>query len=96
MSEKQNINMSRYEVTLTLEELIKSASYVLKYGGKYSMIYDTDRMIEAINIMKKYDLEPKKLQIIYPKKNSNSNVFLVEAIKNGKTGVRVLPSVILS
>ncbi|MBQ7307830.1 MAG: methyltransferase [Clostridia bacterium] len=95
MSEKQNINMSRYEVSLTLEELIKSVSYVLKYGGKFALIYDTDRMIEVFYLMKIYDLEPKKLQIIYPKQTVNSNVFMVEAIKNGKTGIRVLPSRVL-
>lgn len=95
MSEKSNINMSRYEVNLTLKELIENVSKILKYGGKFAMIYDTDRMIEALTIMEKNLLQPKKIQIVYPKKDTFSNVFMVEAIKNGKSGVKVLSPIIL-
>lgn len=95
MSIKQNINISRYEVMLTLDELLLNASKVLKYGGKFALIYDTDRLAEAFELMIKYKLEPKKLQLVYPKSNVNSNVFMIEAIKNGKSGIRVLPPIIL-
>ena len=95
LSSHNNINMSRYEVSLTLEELVKNASKVIKYGGKFAMIYDSDRLSEALSIMTKYKLEPKKIQIVYPKDNRASHVFMVEAIKNGKSGLKVLPPMIL-
>ena len=37
-----------------------------------------------------YNLEIKKIQFIYPKMNSESNLVLVDGRKNGKTGLKVL------
>ena len=45
--------------------------------------------------MKKYNLEPKRVQFIYPKQGYNSDLFLIEATKNGKSGLKVLPELIL-
>lgn len=40
--------------------------------------------------MKKYHLEPKKIQFIYPKKGQSSDLFLIEGVKNGKVGLKML------
>ena len=40
--------------------------------------------------MKKYRLEPKRVQFIYPKKGMNSDLILIEGIKNGKVGLKML------
>ena len=36
-------------------------------------------------------LEVKKLRFIYPKRNSESNMVLVEGSKNGRPGLKILP-----
>lgn len=96
LGDKNNINCSKFEVFLTLEDLISSTSYLLKHGGKFAIIYDSDRFIELVNMLTKYNLEPKKVQFVYPKSSQNSNVCLIEAVKYGKTGVKILPSIILN
>ena len=40
--------------------------------------------------MKKYHLEPKRIQFIYPKEGKNSDLFLIEAVKNGNVGLKML------
>ena len=45
--------------------------------------------------MKKYNLEPKKVMFVYPKVGKNSNLFLIEGVKNGKSGLKVMPSLIV-
>ena len=40
------------------------------------------------------NLEPKRLRFIYPKFGEKSNLFLVDAKKNGKVGLNVLPPLI--
>lgn len=36
-------------------------------------------------------LEPKRIRFVYPKEGKEANILLVEAIKDGKPDLRVLP-----
>ena len=45
--------------------------------------------------MKEYHLEPKKVQFIYPKDGRESDLFLIEATKNGKPGLKVMPAIVI-
>ena len=45
--------------------------------------------------MRKMGLEPKKVQFIYSKKGKNSDLFLIEGTKNGKTGLKILPGLVV-
>lgn len=97
IGEKSNINenkylqIARHEIMITLEEIIQSASLILKQKGRFAIVHRTDRMIEIITYMKKYNLEPKKMQLIYPKKNKESNIILIEAMFQGNPGLTILP-----
>ena len=82
--------IARHEVMLDLEDVIKASKYVLKNGGIMAMVHRPDRMIEIINLMQKYGIEPKKLRLVYPKIGKDANILLIEGIKNGKTGLKVL------
>lgn len=87
--------IARHEITLNLEDVVKSASYVLKNRGVFAMVHRTERMIEIIEVMKKYRLEPKRIQFIYPKKGKNSDLFLIEGVKNGNVGLKMLSPIVL-
>ena len=39
--------------------------------------------------MQKYQIEPKKIRMVYPKEGKNSNIILIEGIKNGKSGLKI-------
>jgi tRNA1(Val) A37 N6-methylase TrmN6 len=82
--------IARHEVELKLEDVIVSARYVLKNGGTFAMVHRPDRMIEIINLMQKYRIEPKKIRLVYPKMGKEANILLIEGIKNGKCGLNVL------
>ena len=87
--------IARHEITLNLEDVVKSASYVLKNRGVFAMVHRTERMIEIIEIMKKYRLEPKRIQFIYAKPGKNSDLFLIEGVKNGNVGLKMLSPIVL-
>lgn len=87
--------IARHEVTLTLDDVLKSAVYLLKNGGNIAMVHRTERFCEIIDAMKKYNLQPKKVQFIYPKIGRNSDLFLIEATKNGNSGLKVLPGLVV-
>lgn len=83
-------SIARHEVMLNLEDVLKSARYVLKNGGTFAMVHRPERMIEIINLMQKYNIEPKKIRLVYPKMDKEANILLIEGIKNGKTGLKVI------
>ena len=88
-------SIARHEIMLSLDDIIKNASYLLKTGGNFAMVHRSERFIEIMDCLKKYNLEPKKIQFIYPKSVANSDLFLIEATKNGKSGVKILPGIII-
>ncbi len=87
--------IARHEIHLNLEDVLRTACYLLKNGGIFAMVHRTERLIEIIDIFKKYHIEPKRIQFIYPKASKNSDLFLIEGIKNGKTGLKMLSPLVI-
>lgn len=81
---------ARHEITLNLDDVLRISSYLLKNGGIFAMVHRTERFIEIIEKMREYRIEPKRIQFIYPKFGKKSDLFLIEGIKNGKTGLSML------
>ena len=88
-SNKDEIAISRAESSATLEDIVKSASDILKYSGKFYMIHKSERLSEVLVTLSKYKLEPKKITLIYPKASKNVDTFIVEAQKCGAVGVKI-------
>ena len=45
--------------------------------------------------MKKNNIEPKRIQFIYPKIDKEANTILIEGTKNGKPGLKIMNPVIV-
>ncbi len=82
----------KQEVTLTLQELLKSVNKNLKYGGRFCMTNRADRLIDIIFEMRNNNIEPKKIQFVSPK-NKPPYLVLIEGVKGGKSGLKVLPEI---
>ena len=101
LNEKSHINdniqktIARHEKEITLKEIIEIAKKFLNNKGIFSMVHRTDRLIEIIDLLKKNNIEPKRIQLIYPKENTESNMVLIEGIKNGNVGLKILPPLIV-
>lgn len=82
--------IARHEKTLNLDDIMKIAKKLLKNNGNIAIVHRTERLIDIIDTMKKNNIEPKKMQLIYPRKNNESNMLLIEGTKNGNPGLKVL------
>ncbi len=85
---KEGVARSRYEITVTLEEVIKTAHEIVKFGGKVYIINKAERLAEMIYLMSLYKIEPKKITNIY-RKGDTADTVIVEGISGGKKGVKV-------
>ena len=85
--------IARHEVTLKLDDIFKIARKLLKNDGYIAIVHRPERLLDIITTMKKYNIQPKKIQFVYPKTNMDANILLVEGTKNGKEGLKVLPPI---
>ena len=90
LSGNEIVDIAKFEIKLDFDKLCKSAERLLKFGGKFFLVNDSSRIAELLQTLKKYNLEPKVIQFVHPKKDEASNVVLVEAVKYGKSGAKVL------
>lgn len=90
-NESEAKKIARHEVCLNLEEVIQISRKLLKNGGVLALVHRPERLIDLLLLMKKNNIEPKKIQLVYPKKNKEANIVLVEGSKNGKPGLKILP-----
>ncbi len=91
MNENEFLTIARHEIKIDLERIIKSASVILDNRGRFSMVHRPDRMIEILDLMQKYEIEPKRIRFVYPKVGRESHVLLVEGIYKGKKGLKIEP-----
>lgn len=95
--ESSNINkneyktIARHEVKLNLNQLFSIAKKLLKNNGVIAVVHRPERFVEVVEEMKKNNIEPKRVQFVYPKKNMEANIMLIEGSKNGKPGMKILP-----
>lgn len=87
--------IARHEISLSLDDVLKSASYLLKNGGIFAMVHRTERLVEILDIFRKFSIEPKRIQFIYPKSGKDSDLFLIEGIKNGRPGIKMLSPLVI-
>ncbi len=83
--------IARHEKMITLEELISVGSFLLKNKGVFAMVHRSERFLEICQLFEKYHITPKRVQFVYPKEGEGSNLVLIEGMKNGKSGLKVLP-----
>ncbi|MCI8445001.1 MAG: tRNA1(Val) (adenine(37)-N6)-methyltransferase [Bacilli bacterium] len=82
--------IARHEVTLNLQQLLKISRKLLKNGGVLAIVHRPERLIDLIEEMRKNNIEPKKLQFVYPRKDQQCNTILIEGVKNGNPGLKIL------
>ena len=95
VSRKETLSISRHESGTSIDDFIRSASYLLKNGGNFAMSCRVDRLIEIIELFRKNNIEPKKIQFIYNNINSSSKMLFIEGQKGGKSGLKIIKPFIL-
>ena len=78
---------ARHEQTCTLDDLIRSAAWVLKFGGDFYLVHKPERLAEIFSVASKYKLEPKRLCLLRHKEDGPVSLILVQCRKGAKPGL---------
>lgn len=87
--EKKKI-ISRHETTATLEDFIKVSRDLLKDKGEFYMIHKPDRLVDIMENMRKYNIEPKILRFVYSHQNSEPKLVLMKGVKNANPFLTIM------
>lgn len=90
-NESNHKTIARHEIHLDIERLVKVSKKILKNNGILGLVHRPERLAEIIIEMKNNNIEPKKIRFVYPKKEKAANILLIEGVKNGKPGLKILP-----
>lgn len=85
--------IARHEIKLNLDQIFKISKKLLKNNGNIVMVHRPERLVDIITSMKKYNIEPKRIQFVYPKKDKDANILLIEGKKNGRPGIKIEPPI---
>ncbi len=86
--------IARHEIMASIDDILHAARSVLRKKGRFVVIYSSVRLADILVRMRRFNLEPKKVQIIYPDLNSGAKLILVEAILGGRPGLKINPPII--
>ena len=84
-NESETKLISRHEITATLEDFISISSKLLKNNCSLYMVHRPERLSDLLFLLKKYNLEPKKLRLVHSYSDSKPKLILIKATKNAKS-----------
>jgi tRNA1(Val) A37 N6-methylase TrmN6 len=89
------IAAARHELHATLADVTAASARLVRSGGKVAMVHRPSRLAEIISELRAAKLEPKRIRFVHPKRDQEANIVLVEAMKDGKPELRLLPPLIV-
>lgn len=87
--------LARHEVDFSLDDLFSASFNLLRGRGRLCFIYHPDRFIEVLGLLSRHQLEPKRIRFVYSDINKDAKMFLVEAVKEGRTQCKIESPLIL-
>ena len=86
VNELEGVATARHKFTATLEDVVTTARFALKYHGIFCMIHITERLCEIVDVLHRHQFEMKRLRLIQPKLKKPPNLMLIEAMVGGSPG----------
>ncbi|MBR6742891.1 MAG: methyltransferase [Clostridia bacterium] len=91
ISDSKTDKVARHETACSLEDVISTASHLLKSSGRICICQRPERLSDIISLMRKYKCEPKRLRMVCKKLGTEPWLILVEGRRDAKNGTRILP-----
>ena len=83
--------IARHELSTKVDDILVAGKALLKPRGRLALIYPANRLAEIFAKMRIQDIEPKRLQIVFPNSYSHAKLAMIEGRVRGKSGLKILP-----
>ncbi len=83
--------IARHEIMCNIDDVCRSASKLLKFGGRLCMCNRPERLADVITAMKSNDIEPKRIRFVANNPEQSPWLFLIEGKKGSKPFLKIEP-----
>lgn len=94
-NENEHYAIARHEIHCTIEDLAQACCKLLRPGGKLSMVHRPSRLLDIVESLRRWKLEPKRIQFVHPHAGAEANMVLIEAMRDGKPDIKLLPPIMV-
>ncbi|MFW6266436.1 MAG: tRNA1(Val) (adenine(37)-N6)-methyltransferase [Halanaerobiales bacterium] len=95
ISKNRHLAIARHELYGSVKDVLREANYLLRIGGILSLVHRSERLPEILSLLSNYNLEAKRLRLVYPRIHYSADRFLLEVRKGGGPGLEVEPPLIV-
>ncbi len=81
--------IARHEILCNIDDVCKSASKLLKFGGRLCICNRPERLADVITAMRNYDIEPKRIKFVSKTPDDAPWLFLIEGKKGSKPFLKI-------
>lgn len=96
LSEKDAKRIARHEGDLTPDDVAASAAAILKFGGRFCVVYPAPRAYEMMAAMDRHRLAPKRIRTVHAAPLRATKLVLIEAVKGGGSALHWLKPLVLA
>ena len=83
--------IARHEILASIDDILLAARSLLRKKGRLALIWPSVRLVDILVRLRRFNLEPKKIQINYPGLDSEAKMALIEASLGGRPGLKISP-----
>lgn len=83
LNPNDKLAIARHEILCTLEDVIVASRRLLADNGRMFIVHRPERLADIFGLMRKYNIEPKRVKMIHPNTKKAPNIVLVEGQRDG-------------
>lgn len=87
--------LARHEISCSLEDVVRTASKLLNYQGRFALIHRVERLADLFILLRQYNLEPRRLRFIHPYLGKPARHVLLEARKKAPATLQILSPLVI-
>ncbi len=87
--------IARHELLCCFEDVVSQSFILLPQGGSLFLVHKPERLSELLCTLSAHRMEPKRLRLVHPFVDREPSMVLIEAVKDGKKGIKVEKPLIL-
>ncbi len=71
--------IATHEFKLNLDQIFEGSSKIIEQKGCIALVIPPERLVDIFVSMRKYNFEPKRVKMVFPRETQKPNLVLVEA-----------------
>ena len=87
--------IARHEILCSFEDVAEAAQKLLRPGGHFYLVHRPFRLVELFETLAQHQLEPKRMQLVYPFADREPNMVLVDCVRGARRRLRIEKPIIV-